>query len=105
MLNHLILPLRFQSCLPITPPPSPLSSLFGSKSTLLYTINMQFSFTTILAALAMATITEAQSACVYIESLGGACNGYYPVQCQVQESPFPGTGKVTKCCVRGVSCS
>ncbi|KAI1734954.1 hypothetical protein F4680DRAFT_436481 [Xylaria scruposa] len=66
---------------------------------------MQFSFTTILAGLAMATITNAQVACVYIESLGGACNGYYPIQCKVQESPFPGTGPVTKCCVQGVSCS
>ncbi|KAI0479753.1 hypothetical protein F4859DRAFT_477287 [Xylaria cf. heliscus] len=103
MLNHPVLPLRFQSCLPITPP-SPLSSLFSSKSTLPYTINMQFSFTTILAALAMATVTNAQ-ACVYIESLGGACNGYFPLKCQVQESPFPGTGKVTKCCVQGTSCS
>ncbi|KAI1184959.1 hypothetical protein F5B17DRAFT_442228 [Nemania serpens] len=55
---------------------------------------MQFSFTTLLAALAMATITEAQSACVYIESLGGACDSYYPIKCLVQESPFPGTGPV-----------
>ncbi|KAI8624503.1 hypothetical protein F5Y19DRAFT_312182 [Xylariaceae sp. FL1651] len=66
---------------------------------------MQFSFTTILAALAMAAITEAQSPCEYIEALGGACNGYYPVQCQDQESPFPGTGPVTLCCVQGTSCS
>ncbi|KAI0798920.1 hypothetical protein GGR55DRAFT_684452 [Xylaria sp. FL0064] len=65
---------------------------------------MQFSFATILAALAMATITEAQSACEYIEALGGACNGYYPIQCEVQESPYPGTGTVTKCCVPGTSC-
>ncbi|KAJ2976929.1 hypothetical protein NUW58_g7965 [Xylaria curta] len=41
---------------------------------------MQFSFTTILAALAMATIAEAQASCEYIEALGGACNGYYPVR-------------------------
>jgi hypothetical protein len=66
---------------------------------------MQFSFTTILAALAMATFTEAQVACEYIEALGGACNGYYPIQCQVQESPYEAAGKVTKCCVQGVSCS
>ncbi|KAI1275125.1 hypothetical protein F5Y07DRAFT_390146 [Xylaria sp. FL0933] len=58
---------------------------------------MQFSFTTILAALAMATFTQAQYACEYIEALGGACNGYYPIQCEVQESPYPGTGTVTKC--------
>ncbi|KAI1292933.1 hypothetical protein F5Y03DRAFT_400253 [Xylaria venustula] len=54
---------------------------------------MQFSFTTIVAALAMATITEAQYACEYIEALGGACNGYYPLECQFQESPYPGAGK------------
>ncbi|KAI1195057.1 hypothetical protein F5X97DRAFT_346137 [Nemania serpens] len=105
MLNHPVLQLHFQSYLPITPPSSPLFSLLVSKSTLLYTINMQFSFATILAALAMATVTEAQSACVYIESLGGACNWQFPLKCMVQESPFPGTGKVTKCCVQGTSCS
>ncbi|KAI1264061.1 hypothetical protein F5Y18DRAFT_428566 [Xylariaceae sp. FL1019] len=50
---------------------------------------MQFSFTTILAALAMAAITEAQVACVYPEQLpGGACTGEYPTQCLVQESPL-----------------
>ncbi|KAI1359351.1 hypothetical protein F5Y08DRAFT_319793 [Xylaria arbuscula] len=65
---------------------------------------MQFTFTSILAAMAMATVTEAQRACVDIAAVGGACGGYYPVQCEIQESPFPGTGTVTECCFQGVSC-
>ncbi|KAI1259157.1 hypothetical protein F5Y18DRAFT_410907 [Xylariaceae sp. FL1019] len=65
---------------------------------------MQFSFTTILATLAMATTARAQyTFCVDPSLIGGACGGDYPVQCE-DPSPYQGFPPTIRCCIPALNC-
>ncbi|KAI0520859.1 hypothetical protein F5B22DRAFT_598631 [Xylaria bambusicola] len=65
---------------------------------------MQFTFITMFAAVAMAaSINQPRAPCIDKIANGGSCGGFYPIPCDVQQSPY--AGPIPSCCIQGIICS